>query len=52
MPLGEFIAEVAARATIQLGGEAIAERHGWKGCVATIAIFAVLVALAIWYFTG
>jgi hypothetical protein len=52
LPLGAFIAEVAAQATIQLGGEGIAERYGWKGCVATIAIIAVLVALAFWYFTG
>ena len=52
MPLGEFIAETVAQGVMEVGGEAIKRRYGWRGCLAAIVMTIAVAALAIWYLTG
>ena len=42
MPLGQFLVEtvgqLVAQATMEIGGEAIHGKFGWKGCLFTIVL--------------
>ena len=55
MPLGQFIVEsvidLGGQLAMEMGGEAIHKRYGWKGCVVAVCIIVAIIAVVIWLLT-
>jgi hypothetical protein len=52
MPIGQVVAEVAAQAVMELGGTAIKERYGCRGCILATLVVIALIGTIVWYSTS
>jgi hypothetical protein len=52
MPIGKVLAEVTAQAVMELGGTAIKERYGCRGCILATLIVIALISTIVRYSTS
>ena len=48
----QVVAEIAAQAVMEIGGTAIKERYGCKGCILATLIVIALISTIVWYSTS
>ena len=50
MPI-DFVGEIVAETAMEVGGDAIERRFGWKGCVVALILVIGAIALVFWVFS-